>query len=53
MGTISDLHESLFGSERASLAAVKPVPMEFQKGDCFYCRRPLREESEHRTAGTD
>jgi hypothetical protein len=21
--------------------------LDFQKGDCFYCRRPLREESAH------
>jgi hypothetical protein len=47
MGTTSDLHEFLFGSERASLAVVKPILLEFQKGDCFYCRRPLREESAH------
>jgi hypothetical protein len=47
LGTTSDMHEFLFGSERASLAAVKPILLEFQKGDCFYCHRPLREESAH------
>jgi hypothetical protein len=47
LGTTSDIHEFLFGSERASLAAVKPVLLEFQKGDCFYCHKPLRDESAH------
>jgi hypothetical protein len=47
LGTTSDLHEFLFGGERASLAAVKPILLEFQKGDCFYCHRPLRDESAH------
>jgi len=43
----SDMHEFLFGSERASLAAVKPILLEFQKGDCFYFHRLLRDESPH------
>jgi hypothetical protein len=47
LGTTSDLHEFLFGSERVSLAAVKPILLEYQKGDCFYCRRPLRDETAH------
>ena len=46
-GTASDLHDFLFGSERASLAAVKPILLEVQKGDCFYRHRPLRDESAH------
>ena len=45
MGSTTDLHEFLFGSERASLAVVKPILNEFQKGECFYCRRSLRDES--------
>ena len=47
MGSTSDLHEFLFGSERTSLAAVKPILNEFQRGACFYCRRPLRDETAH------
>ena len=43
----SDLHEFLFGSERARLAAVKPILNEFQHGACFYCRRALRYECAH------
>ena len=29
------------------MAAVKPILLDFQKGDCFYCRRPLRREFAH------
>jgi hypothetical protein len=47
LGTTSDLHEFLFGSERASLTTVKPILNEFQHGDCFYCHRPLRDETAH------
>jgi hypothetical protein len=47
LGTTSDLHEFLFGSERASLAAVKPILNEFQHGDCFYCHKPLRDQTAH------
>jgi 5-methylcytosine-specific restriction endonuclease McrA len=41
----TDLHEFLFGSERANLDAVRPIVREFQSGACFYCRRPLKEEA--------
>lgn len=47
LGQASDLHEFLFGSERASLAMVKPILLEFQRGNCFYCRKSLRDESAH------
>jgi 5-methylcytosine-specific restriction endonuclease McrA len=43
----TDLHEFLFGSERANLDAVRPIVREFQSGACFYCRRPLNEEAGH------
>ncbi len=43
----ADLHEFLFGSERANLAVVRPILEHFQAGLCFYCRRPLREEAGH------
>jgi 5-methylcytosine-specific restriction endonuclease McrA len=41
----TDLHEFLFGSERANLDVVRPIVREFQSGACFYCRRPLHEEA--------
>jgi 5-methylcytosine-specific restriction endonuclease McrA len=36
----TDLSEFLFGSERASLAMVRPVLMDLQHGNCFYCHAP-------------
>ena len=43
----TDLHEFLFGSERANLDVVRPLVREFQSGACFYCRRPLKQEAGH------
>jgi len=42
LGETADLNEFLFGSERAGLAAVRPVLMEIQHGACFYCGLPLK-----------
>jgi hypothetical protein len=36
-GTVADLREFLFGSERANLKKVAAVLVEVQKGECFYC----------------
>lgn len=47
MGTSSDLHEFLFGSERANLSVVVPVLKEVQSGDCFYCHRSLSSSVSH------
>lgn len=47
LGEQADLGEFLFGSERANLAAVVPILQQVQHGECFYCRRPLREENIH------
>jgi hypothetical protein len=47
LGDRTDLQEFLFGSERASLLVLKPILLEFQHGDCFYCRRPLKGEAGH------
>jgi 5-methylcytosine-specific restriction endonuclease McrA len=41
LGETADLNEFLFGSERASLAAVRPVLMELQRGACFDCGSAL------------
>ena len=43
----TDLHEFLFGSERANLAVVRPIVREYQLGACFYCRKPLNAEPGH------
>jgi 5-methylcytosine-specific restriction endonuclease McrA len=42
LGETADLNEFLFGSERASLAAIRPVLMEVQSGSCFYCGSALK-----------
>ena len=47
MGASSDLHEFLFGSERADLSAVAVVLREVQEGRCFYCQRGLTGGSAH------
>ena len=43
----TDLHEFLFGSERANLAVVRPILRDFQEGACFYCRKPVMKEAGH------
>jgi hypothetical protein len=45
LGETTDLNEFLFGSERVSLEAVRPVLMEIQHGACFYCGSGLRPAS--------
>jgi 5-methylcytosine-specific restriction endonuclease McrA len=42
LGEATDLSEFLFGSERANLANVRSVLVEFQNGRCFYCGGILR-----------
>jgi len=42
LGVANDLDEFLFGSERAPLGNVVPILEEIQKGDCFYCKRPIK-----------
>lgn len=47
LGSAVDLHEFLFGTERAALSVVMPILQEFQKGECFYCHGTLRDGSAH------
>ena len=47
MGGSSDLHEFLFGSERADLSTVAVVLREVQEGRCFYCQQGLAGGSAH------
>jgi 5-methylcytosine-specific restriction endonuclease McrA len=47
LGEATDLNGFLFGSERISLAAVRPVLMDVQQGRCFYCRSPLTNANTH------
>jgi 5-methylcytosine-specific restriction endonuclease McrA len=41
LGTVLDLREFLFGSDRSALAKYQPLLWEVQEGRCFYCKRPL------------
>lgn len=47
LGETADLNEFLFGSERNSLVAVRPVLMDLQRGRCFYCRGGITQGSAH------
>lgn len=47
VGEITDLHEFLFGSERAALAVVRPVLLDLQRGRCFYCNGALQPSTTH------
>jgi hypothetical protein len=47
LGESADLHEFLFGSERAALAVVRPVLLDTQRGRCFYCRAALTPAATH------
>jgi len=46
LGTASDLSDFMFGSGRASLEVYRPILVEYQHGDCFYCLRPLKDRSD-------
>jgi HNH endonuclease len=47
LGEATDLHEFLFGSERAALAVVRPVLIDIQERRCFYCNERLSPASTH------
>ena len=47
VGEITDLNEFLFGSERAPLAVVRPVLLDLQRGQCFYCNGTLQPAHTH------
>jgi len=47
LGEATDLNEFLFGSERISLAVVRPVLLDLQDGRCFYCHAPLAPTNTH------
>ena len=41
LGNAADLGTFLFGQERASLDAYRPILLDVQKGACLYCKKPL------------
>ncbi|PKH58029.1 endonuclease [Shewanella sp. Choline-02u-19] len=45
-GGQSDVSNFLFGKERNALIKVRPVLHQIQQGNCFYCKKPLKEAGE-------
>lgn len=43
IGSDGDLSDFLFGEKRNALSKVKPVFQDIQKGQCFYCDKPLKQ----------
>jgi hypothetical protein len=41
LGSLSDLGTFLFGQERSSLDAYRPILFDVQKGLCLYCQKPM------------
>lgn len=46
IGPQSQLHDFLFGLDRNGLGKAKPILEELQSGLCFYCQKPLKENTE-------
>ena len=47
VGETADLNEFLFGSERNNLMAVRPMLMDIQRGQCFYCGKGIADRTAH------
>jgi 5-methylcytosine-specific restriction endonuclease McrA len=43
LGETTDLQDFLFGAERSALAIARPILMDLQRGQCFYCSAGLQE----------
>lgn len=46
IGKVSELNDFLFGTSRQSLKSVSDLFEDIQKGNCFYCGKPLKSQSE-------
>lgn len=46
LGSATDMSDFMFGSGRDSLEVYRPVLNEYQKGECFYCSRPLKDKAD-------
>lgn len=42
VGEHADLEYFLFGAARSSLEGARPLLAELQRGECFYCRKPVK-----------
>lgn len=47
LGETADLNEFLFGSERNSVAQVRPLLLDIQRGRCFYCNGGITGATAH------
>ena len=41
LGSTQDLAAFMFGADRAALEAYRPILLDLQHGDCFYCERTI------------
>jgi hypothetical protein len=46
LGNATDLGTFMFGQERASLDAYRPILMDVQNGVCMYCQKPLPKQTQ-------
>jgi 5-methylcytosine-specific restriction endonuclease McrA len=46
LGNVTDLGTFLFGQERGSLEAYRPILMDVQHGACLYCGKTLRKQTQ-------
>jgi 5-methylcytosine-specific restriction endonuclease McrA len=46
LGSVTDLGTFLFGEERASLEAYRPILMDVQHGTCLYCQKGLPRQAQ-------
>jgi hypothetical protein len=46
LGNLMDLRTFLFGQDRNVLDTYRGILMEIQKGDCFYCQKPLSKQTD-------
>jgi 5-methylcytosine-specific restriction endonuclease McrA len=46
LGNVTDLGTFLFGQERSSLNAYRPILVDVQKGVCLYCQKSLSKQSQ-------
>jgi 5-methylcytosine-specific restriction endonuclease McrA len=46
LGGVTDLGTFLFGQERGSLDAYRPILLHVQKGVCLYCQKPLSRQTQ-------
>lgn len=46
IGNKGNLSEFLFGSDRQTITHARPVLLDIQKGQCFYCHKSLKETGE-------